>query len=37
MSVCIPRQGSTCNREWVFVFLDRGVIENECLYSFSIE
>ena len=31
MGVCIPRQGS--NREWVFVFLDRGVIENECLYS----
>ena len=31
MGVCLPRQGS--NREWVFVFLDRGVIENECLYS----
>ena len=31
MSVCIPRLEN--NREWVFVFLDRGVIENECLYS----
>ena len=31
MDVCIPRQGS--NREWVFVLVDRGVIENECLYS----
>ena len=33
MGVCIPRLES--NREWVFVFLDRGVhvIENGCLYS----
>ena len=31
MSVCIPRLES--NREWVFVFIDRGVIENGCLYS----
>ena len=31
MDVCIPRQGS--NREWVFVFLDRGVMENGCLNS----
>ena len=31
MDVCIPRQGS--NREWVFEFLDRGVMENGCLNS----
>ena len=31
MGVCIPRLEN--NREWVFVFLDRGVIENECLSS----
>ena len=31
MGVCIFRQGS--NGEWVFEFLDRGVIENGCLYS----
>ena len=31
MGVCILRQGS--NGEWVFVFLDRGVMENGCLYS----
>ena len=31
MGVCIHRQGS--NREWVFVFLDRGVIENGYLSS----
>ena len=28
MSVCIPRQRR--NREWVFVFLDKRVIENGC-------
>ena len=31
MGVCISSQAS--NREWVFVLVDRGVIENECLYS----
>ena len=35
MDVCIPRKGS--NREWVFVFLDRGVIENVYLYFYTGE
>ena len=30
MGDCTPTLQS--NREWVFVFLDSGVIENGCLY-----